>query len=57
MIITNSVFKSNLTEYSNKNTKLFIDIRDDKLFKYVNGLYETNSNISRKYLWPIIYFI
>lgn len=44
MIITNSIAKSNLLEYSNKNNKISRDIRDGKLFKIINGLYETDPN-------------
>lgn len=44
VIITNSVAKSNLIEYSNKNNKISRDIRDSKLFKIITGLYETDPN-------------
>lgn len=44
MIITNSIAKSNIINYSNKNNKLSRDIRDGKLFKIIKGLYETNPN-------------
>lgn len=44
MIITNNIAKSNLIEYSNKNNKISRDIRDGKLYKIINGLYETDSN-------------
>ena len=44
MIITNSIAKSNLIEYSNKNNKISRDIRDGKLFKIITGLYETDPN-------------
>jgi len=44
MIITNKIAKNNLIEYSNKNNKISRDIRDGKLFKIINGLYETNPN-------------
>ena len=43
MIITNDIIKNNLTEYSNKDTKISRDVRDGKLIKIVNGLYETDS--------------
>ena len=42
MIITSNIAKSYLTKYSNKNTKLSRDIRDKKLIKIINGLYETD---------------
>ena len=44
MIITNSIAKKNLENYSNKDTKLSRDVRDGKLIKIVNGLYETDPN-------------
>ncbi len=44
MIITNSIAKNNIINYSNKNNKLSRDIRDGKLFKIIKGLYETNPN-------------
>ncbi len=42
MIITNDIAKNSLEDYSNKETKLSRDVRDGKLFKIINGLYETN---------------
>ena len=44
MIITNNMVKNNLSNYSNKNNKISRDIWDGKLFKIINGLYETNAN-------------
>ncbi len=44
MIITNNIAKDEYEEYSNKDTKLSRDVRDGKLFKIINGLYETNPN-------------
>ena len=44
MIITNNIAKNNLGKYSNKDTKLSRDVRDGKLIKIVNGLYETDAN-------------
>ena len=44
MIITNKLAKFNLMDYSNKNNKISRDIKDGKLFKIINGLYETNPN-------------
>lgn len=43
MVITNKVFKNNLDNYSNKDTKLLREVRDKKMFKIINGLYETDS--------------
>ncbi len=42
MIITSNIFKEKLLNYSNKNTKLAREIKAGKLFKIINGLYETN---------------
>ena len=44
MVITSEIAKNNLDEYSNKNTKLSRDVRDGKLYKIINGLYETDPN-------------
>lgn len=45
MIITNNMYMSKLYNVLNKNTKLSRDVRDGKLIKIKNGLYETNPNI------------
>ncbi len=42
MLITNNIFKENLPNYSNKNTKLSREVKAGRLFKVINGLYETN---------------
>ena len=55
MIITNSLAKYNLFDYSNKNKKISRDIRDGKLFKIVTGLYETDPNTSGYLLAGSIY--
>lgn len=44
MIITNEIAKNKYSNYSNKNTKLSREIKDGKLFKIINGLYETDAN-------------
>lgn len=44
MIITNNIVKSNYNEVSNKDTKLSREVKNGKLFKIINGLYETNPN-------------
>lgn len=44
MIISNKIIKNNLNGYSNKNMKLSRDVRDGKLFRIINGLYETDSS-------------
>ena len=55
MIITNDIAKNNLTKYSNKNTKLSREVRDKKLTKIVNGLYETDSTTKGYLLAGSIY--
>ena len=55
MIITNNIFKNNLSEYSNKNTKLSREVKAKKLFKIINGLYETNPNTPAYLLASSIY--
>lgn len=55
MIITNSIVKSNLTEYSNKNSKINRDVKSGKLYKIVNGLYETDPNTPPYLLASSIY--
>ena len=55
MIITNSIEKSNLKNYSNKNNKISRKIRDGKLFKIITGLYETDSNTPGYLLASSIY--
>ena len=44
MIITNDIVKKNYKDYSNKDTKISREIRDGKLFRIINGLYETDEN-------------
>ena len=44
MIITNRIAKNNLHNYLNKNTKLGRAVKEGKLIKIINGLYETNAN-------------
>lgn len=44
MIITNNIAKNSFNEYSNKNTKLLREVKEGKLFKIINGLYETDPN-------------
>lgn len=55
VIITNNMVKHYLTEYSNKDTKLSRDVRDGKLIKIINGLYETDSNTPSYLLSGSIY--
>ena len=44
MIITNDIFKEKIANYANKNTKLSREVKAGKIFKIINGLYETNPN-------------
>ena len=44
MIITNTILKEGFEEYSNKDTKLSREVKEGKIFKIINGLYETNKN-------------
>lgn len=44
MIMTNNTIKNNLDNYSNKDTKLAREAKNGKLFKIINGLYETDPN-------------
>ena len=44
MVITNDFAKKDYDGYSNKETKLLREVRDGKLFKIINGLYETDPN-------------
>ena len=55
MIITSSIAKNNYDNLSNRDTKLSRDVRDGKLTKIVNGLYETNPNTSPYLLAGSIY--
>lgn len=55
MIITSNIVKNNLYKYSNKETKLSRDVRECKLFKIINGLYETDPNTSPYLLAGSIY--
>jgi predicted transcriptional regulator of viral defense system len=55
MILTNDIIKSNLTEYSNKNTKICRDVKNGNLIKIINGLYETDSSVNGYLLAGSIY--
>lgn len=55
MIITNNIAKKKLVKYSNKDTKLSRDIKNGKLIKIINGLYETDSNTPGYLLATSIY--
>lgn len=55
MILTNDIIKINLKEYSNKNTKICREVKNGKLIKIINGLYETNPNVNGYLLAGSIY--
>ena len=55
MILTHGILKNSLHDYSNKNNKISRDIRDEKIFKIVTGLYETNPNTPGYLLASSIY--
>jgi len=55
MILTNDIIKNNLREYANKNTKICREVKNGNLVKIINGLYETNPNISGYLLAGSIY--
>lgn len=55
MILTNDIIKIKLQEYSNKNTKICREVKNGKLIKIINGLYETNSNVNGYLLAGSIY--
>ena len=43
MLITNDIYKKKLNNYGNKDTKLSRDVKINKLYRIINGLYETDS--------------
>ncbi len=55
MIITNSMAKYNFANYSNKNNKINREIKNQKLFKIITGLYETNPDTPGYLLASSIY--
>jgi len=55
MILTNDMIKNNLKEYSNKNNKICRDVKNGKLIKIINGLYETDKNVNGYLLAGSIY--
>ena len=55
MIITNDIVKSNLKQYSNKNSKICREIKKGNLIKLKNGLYETDSKTNGYLLAGSIY--
>lgn len=55
MILTNNMLKEKLNEYSNKNSKISREIKNGKLIKIINGLYETNPLVNGYLLAGCIY--
>ena len=55
MLLTNNIIKNKLNEYSNKNTKISREIKNGKLIKIKNGLYETDETINGYLLAGSIY--
>ena len=55
MLKTNDIIKSELYNYSNKNSKLAREANKGNLIKIVNGLYETNPNTPGYLLASSIY--
>ncbi len=52
MILTNDIIKLNLQGYSNKDTKICREVKNENL---INGLYETDSTINGYLLAGSIY--
>ena len=44
MILFTEIVKNKYKNYLNKDTKLSRDVRDGKLFRIINGLYENDPN-------------
>ena len=55
MVFFKGLAIKNYNDYSNKDTKLLRDIKDKKLFKIINGLYETDPNTPGYLLASSIY--
>jgi len=55
VIITNNIVKKFFNKYSNKDTKLSREVKNRKLFKIINGLYETDPNTEGYLLAGSIY--
>ena len=55
MLKTNDIIKNELSNYSNKDTKLTREVNKGNLIKIVNGLYETNPNMPSYLLASSIY--
>lgn len=55
MIISSNAVKKNLSNYANKDNKISREIKDGKLFRIINGLYETDPNTPGYLLASSIY--
>lgn len=55
MIITNNILKNNFLKYSNKDTKLSREVKNGKIYRIINGLYETDLNVPGYLLAGSIY--
>ena len=55
MLKTNDIIKNELSNYSNKDTKLTREVSKGNLIKIVNGLYETDPNTPGYLLASSIY--
>ena len=55
MLITNNMLKNFLKDYSNINNKICREVKDKKLYRIVNGLYDTNGDTSAYLLASSIY--
>lgn len=55
MLKTNDIIKNELSNYSNKDTKLTREVNKGNLIKIVNDLYETNPNTPSYLLASSIY--
>ena len=55
MLKINDIIKNELSNYSNKDTKLTREVNKGNLIKIVNGFYETDPNTSGYLLASSIY--
>ena len=55
MLIANNMLKNSLKDYSNINNKICREVKDKKLYRIVNGLYDTNGDTSAYLLASSIY--
>lgn len=55
MIITNDILKNKFLKYSNKDTKLSREVKNGKIYRIINGLYETDLNVPGYLLAASIY--